>query len=427
VSLIEDRRACAATIARSGKIDISMPERAAGRSSPAIMTVLSLLPRIKIGQLDLVLPDGTQHQFKGSIDGPHARLNIHNERVVRRFMTGGKLGFCEAYLDGDWSSPDVTTLFLLFLQNQDVMKPAMMGRAWARIMSFLIHKLRPNSKRGAQKNIYAHYDLGNDFYAAWLDPSMTYSSAYFADGISDLEQAQMRKYEEILQRLGVQKHHHILELGCGWGGFAEYAARKTGSRITGITVSKAQHEYATKRIAAAGLSDLVEIRLQDYRDTTGQFDRIASIEMFEAVGESYWPTFFKQLQGLLKPGGKAVLQIITIRDEDFDNYRRSADFIQRYIFPGGMLPSISILSRHIKRAGLQEGPRLQFGKDYAQTLRLWNDRFISAWPEISYKPRFDERFKRLWKLYLAYCEAGFMAGSIDVIHQTIIKPDSENH
>ncbi len=389
------------------------------KPSRAMQMALRLMRNMQIGTLDLILPDQRKVHFQGKEPGPHGVLFIHNDRVVNRFLGKGKLGFCEAYLDGDWSSPDIAGFFELILRNEDVMVKELHGKNWYRTLSWIMHRFQPNSKSGSKRNIYKHYDLGNEFYKEWLDPSMTYSSALFADGIDNLEQAQARKYEEMVQRLDLKPEHHVLEIGCGWGGFAEYAAHKIGCKVTGITISRAQYNYARDRIAKAGLSDKVEIKLCDYRDLDGQYDRIASIEMFEAVGEAYWPAFFGKVKEVLKPSGRAVLQIITIRDSSFEAYRRSADYIQRYIFPGGMLPSMTVLGDQIRSAGLKQGDHLSFGPDYARTLDLWNKAFQEKWATLA--PRFDTRFKRMWEQYLCYCQAGFATGTIDVVQLAIDK------
>lgn len=391
------------------------------KPSRSMRVCLHLLAHIQIGQLDLILPDNSTLRFGAKSDGPKAYLRMHNDRVAKRFLVGGQLAFCEAYLDGDWSSPDLTQFFELIQRNAQSMQNKLMGKKLMRMISYINHIMKPNSKRGSRKNIYSHYDIGNDFYAQWLDPSMTYSAALFTNGVTDLEQAQNQKYKEIATRLDLKPEHHVLEIGCGWGGFAEYAAKNIGCKMTCITVSPAQYEYASNRIEKAGLSDKVEIRLQDYRDVQGQFDRIASIEMFEAVGEAYWPTFFNTIKDRLKSDGRATLQIITISDSDFPTYRKNADYIQRYIFPGGMLPSMTALSEQINAAGLTQKGHLSFGKDYAKTLNLWNDAFQTAWPNIQ-SQKLDMRFKRLWEQYLCYCESGFNTGSIDVIQISIDKP-----
>jgi cyclopropane-fatty-acyl-phospholipid synthase len=294
------------------------------------------------------------------------------------------------------------------------------GKWWAKAASRLSHLMNANTRAGAKRNIHAHYDLGNEFYSSWLDPSMTYSSAKFEDPRETLQEAQRNKYASLAQRIGLRPEHQLLEIGCGWGGFAEYAAKEIGCKVTGITISREQHDFARARIAKAGIGDKVEIRLEDYRDTKGAFDRIASIEMFEAVGEEYWPAYFDKIRSLLKPGGVAGLQIITIDERYFSAYRCSVDFIQKYVFPGGMLPSMTTLREQVARAGLTWRENTTFGQDYARTLATWRDRFTAAWDDIG-RMGFDERFKRLWNYYLSYCEAGFRAGSIDVTQIAIAR------
>lgn len=396
------------------------------RPNRAMRVALGLAEKIAVGHLTVVLPNGEARHFQGAQPGPEAHLSVRNERMARRFLMRGHLGFCEAYLDGDWDSPDIRALFELFLLNQEALRQVMLGKPLIRWLSWFAHVLRPNSRTGSRRNIAAHYDLGNAFYAEWLDRSMTYSSALYtpAPEVSAnddaLEAAQLRKYAGLCERLDLQPGHHVLEIGCGWGGFAEYAAGTVGARVTAITISQEQYEYARARIERAGLSDRVDIRLQDYRDVTGSFDRIASIEMFEAVGERYWPTFFDTVRARLAKGGRAALQIITIDDSHFPSYRRGGDYIQRYIFPGGMLPSPSVLKAHVERAGLTWQDAFSFGPDYARTLDAWNDRFQAAWPRIA-PMGFDARFKRMWEQYLAYCSAGFSAGTIDVIHLAVAR------
>jgi len=297
----------------------------------------------------------------------------------------------------------------------------MNGRAWVRALNFLLHAAKPNSRSASKRNIAYHYDLGNSFYGRWLDPSMTYSAAVYADleQPEALYEAQQRKYAAIAARMDLQPGQHVLEIGCGWGGFAEYAAKIVGARVTGVTISQAQHDYAVARIERAGLSHLVDIRLQDYRDITEQFDRIASIEMFEAVGERYWPTYFNAIRDRLKPCGKAALQIITIGEDHFEGYRKGADYIQRYIFPGGMLPSPTRLRAEVEGVGLRFDSTQSYGLHYARTLREWQVAFQTAWPQIA--DGFDSRFKRMWEQYLWYCEAGFKVGTIDVVHVGLSK------
>lgn len=369
--------------------------------------------RLQCGQLTIIAPDGGKRRFQGTADGPSATLRLNRTSAIRRFAIGGSLGFAEAYLDGDWDSPDLACLLELLALNEQAYSDKFYGRGWARWLARLQHLFRPNSKRGSKRNILAHYDLGNSFYRRWLDPSMTYSSARFEQADFSLEAAQAAKYASLARKLALKPGHHVLEVGCGWGGFAEFAASEVGAKVTAITISDQQHAFAAERIQTAGLNDKVEIRMQDYRDIDSRFDRIASIEMFEAVGESYWPVYFDKLAAALKPGGVVGLQIITIADRYFDAYRRGADFIQRHVFPGGMLPSPSALQQQFERAGLDKLSETAFGLDYARTLANWNHRFQAAWPEIV-PLGFDQRFKRLWQYYLAYCEAGFRVGWTDV-------------
>ncbi|WP_029013941.1 SAM-dependent methyltransferase [Niveispirillum irakense] len=387
------------------------------RPSRMMRVLLSMAPAIRIGALTIVLPNGRSHRFDGTQPGPHGVLYVRNDRLAARMLSGGKLGFCESYLDGDWTSPDTMALFEMALLNEAELDRAMNGKPWVKALQFLIHLAKPNSKTGSRRNIAYHYDLGNGFYEGWLDPSMTYSAALYADldRAEAMEQAQQRKYAAIAERMALSPGHHVLEVGCGWGGFAEFAAREVGARVTGITISKAQYDYACARIQREGLGEKVEIRLQDYRDTQGQFDRIASIEMFEAVGERYWPTFFQALHDRLKPGGLGALQIITIDEKHFDSYRRGADYIQRYIFPGGMLPSPTRLKAEIEAAGLSWRGGQGYGLHYARTLLEWQTRFQAAWPDLA-RQGFDTRFKRMWEQYLWYCAAGFRVGTIDVMH-----------
>ncbi|MEQ9813530.1 MAG: cyclopropane-fatty-acyl-phospholipid synthase family protein [Azospirillaceae bacterium] len=379
--------------------------------------LLRLGEQLSIGTLTAELPDGTVRRFGTAGTRPAAHIVVHRDRLARRFLMGGNLGFCEAYIDGDWSSPDVEALFTLFLVNQRALQRRMQGRFWFRALGRVRHWLNANTRSGSKRNIIAHYDLGNRFFAEWLDPTMTYSSAFF-DGTEDLAAAQRRKYARLADGLALAPDRHLLEIGCGWGGFAEYAAAERGAIVTGITISPAQYEFARKRLFEAGLAERADIRLVDYRDVEGEYDHVASIEMFEAVGEAYWPAYFDTLRQRLRPGGTAGLQIITIEDGLFDSYRRKPDYIQRYIFPGGMLPSPAALDREVARAGLVTRAVAEFGEHYARTLRDWNGRFQAAWPRLN-AMGYDTRFKRLWEQYLAYCAAGFQVGTINV-RQTIL-------
>ncbi|MBI3707231.1 MAG: class I SAM-dependent methyltransferase [Proteobacteria bacterium] len=382
--------------------------------------LLATAGRIEHGELAVTVPDGRCFRFAGRQPGPAASIVIRRARMVRRLFTGGTVGLAESYMDGDWETPDLRALLQLGYANDQAFGTHY-GGSTLRLLRRLWFALRDNTRSGARRNIAHHYDLGNAFYARWLDPTMTYSSAVFAAPEEDLSTAQTNKYRLIAEKLAVAPRHHVLEIGCGWGGFAQFVAREYGCRVTAITVSKEQLEHTRAQIHAAGLADRVEARFQDYRALDGRFDRIASIEMFEAVGEKYWPAFFAKMHDCLVPGGRAALQVITIADSWFDRYRKGVDFIQRYVFPGGMLPSPSALSRAITAAGLAIDGQDYFGGHYAQTLKLWYQRFQSAWPDIA-PLGFDARFKRLWEFYLAYCEAGFRGGSIDVTQVAVVRP-----
>ena len=372
------------------------------------------------GSLRLVMPDGTPIVFQGTETGPEGVIIVRDQAIARRTLVSGGVGFAESYLDGEWETPDLPVLLEVANRNDQFLEQFLYGKPWARALKRVMHALNRNSKRQAQRNIAYHYDLGNAFYERWLDPSMTYSSARFDPPSLDLEGAQKVKYQGIVDRLRPGPDSHLLEIGCGWGGFAEHVVRETGCRLTALTISREQHDFARRRMFEAGLAERVEIRLQDYRDTTETFDGIASIEMFEAVGEAYWPTYFRTLHDRLKPGAHAALQVITIADRYYENYRRGVDFIQRYVFPGGMLPSPTVFRRQTEEAGLAWRGAETFGLDYARTLALWRERFLAAWGDIQ-PLGFDERFRRLWHYYLAYCEAGFRTGSIDVMQVALAR------
>lgn len=367
--------------------------------------VLDILARIEQGGLEIRLPDGGRCVF--GLDSKAAVLDIHDQSFFANVLTRGDIGLAESYLEGHWDSPDVAALLSVLASNRSALAKVLFGRWHALLLARLRHWRNANTRRGSHRNIMAHYDLGNAFYARWLDKSMTYSSALFEHPDASLEEAQAAKYRRILGRLQAQPDEHVLEIGCGWGGFAEMAAEQ-GQRLTGLTLSPAQLQVARQRVPQA------DLRLQDYRDVRGIFDHIVSIEMIEAVGERWWPTYFSTLARSLKPTGKAVVQSIVIRDDLFARYRRSTDFIRHFIFPGGMLPSKAVISKTAASAGLKVSDTHAFGHDYARTLALWRQRFEAAWQEIA-PLGFDERFRRLWRLYLAYCEAGFTAGSIDVL------------
>ena len=374
--------------------------------------------RMQVGSLRVTFPDGTSRSYTGATSGPEAEIHFRRPgKLLRRLVGGGDLGFAEGYMDGDFDTPDLFALLRLAAANMEAWEEMLSGNRLYQFVQRAIHLARPNSQRGSKRNIAYHYDLGNGFYEAWLDETMTYSSARFEGPNQRLGDAQRAKYRSLADYLDLRPGQKVLEIGCGWGGFAEYAAREAEVEVTAVTISREQFAYAKERIRRAGLEDRVEIRFQDYRDVEERFDRIASIEMFEAVGEAYWPLFFEKLRGRLKSGGRAALQIITIDEAAFEHYRRGSDFIQRYIFPGGMLPSLEVLKRETRSAGLAWAGELSFGHDYARTLARWRERFERAWPRIletAGGKAFDERFRRMWNYYLAYCEAGFRSGRIDV-------------
>jgi cyclopropane-fatty-acyl-phospholipid synthase len=379
----------------------------------AVRQAFAFATLLENGRLDVDMPDGERFRFQGTRPGPQAHMIIRDLSFARRLAKGGELGIAEAFLSGEWDSPDLTQFLELFCVNQHVIARLLEGKPLVRLFQMARHWLNRNTRSGSRRNIHAHYDLGNSFYSAWLDKTMTYSSALFAGQTADLAAAQTAKYGALAKQIGLAPDHHVLEIGCGWGGFAEFAGREVGCRVTGLTISKEQFDFASKRIQAAGLGDRVDIKMLDYRDETGTFDRIASIEMFEAVGEEYWPTYFQQLRDRLTPSGVAGLQVITIQDALFKSYRSELDFIRRYVFPGGMLPTPTIMRDMGARYGLNLSAERAFGLDYARTLSHWRDRFRSAWPQLI-PLGFDEQFRRLWEYYLSYCEAGFRAGTIDV-------------
>ncbi|MGO4351355.1 class I SAM-dependent methyltransferase [Rhizobium sp. RAF36] len=372
------------------------------------------LLQMQHGALALELPDGRKALIEGRIEGPRAAVKLNNWNLASRAMTSGTIGVAETYMDGDWQSPDITAFLELFLINGEAAEKYSNGRKGImRVFERIRHWMNTNTKTGSKRNISAHYDLGNDFYKQWLDPTMTYSSALYSTGANDLQSAQNAKYRALAEATGIRPGDHVLEIGCGWGGFAEFAASEMNCKVTGLTISREQLAFAEERIRKAGLADRVELRFQDYRDEKGLYDRIVSIEMFEAVGEKYWPAYFSKLRECLKPGGKAGLQIITIKPEAFDQYRSNPDFIQKYVFPGGMLPTQDHLAELGRRVDLSLVKDFGFGLDYARTLAEWRERFWNVWERV--RPMgFDERFKRLWEFYLFYCEAGFRAKNIDV-------------
>jgi cyclopropane-fatty-acyl-phospholipid synthase len=377
------------------------------------------------GAIDATLPDGSRRRLGGRAPGPEPVVRLHSWNSLVRLMTSGSVGWYKAWERGEWSSPDPVPLFALFMLNGETLGDTARAKGLFRIVNRIAHRLRDNDRRRARDNIAHHYDLGNDFYRAWLDASMTYSSAVFADPAAPepLEEAQARKIRLLLDRLDLKPGDRLLEIGCGWGSLAEVAARDCGARVLGITLSEEQKAFADARMVAAGLADGVEIRLQDYREVAGTFDAVASIEMAEAVGQDYWPAYVAGIAGALKPGGRAALQFISIREPLFESYAANADFIQTYIFPGGMLVSEARLAALAGEAGLSWQDRRGYGLHYAETLKRWRDRFDAAVAEGRLPGGFDPRFHRLWRYYLMYCEGGFRGGGIDVAQVTLVKTD----
>ena len=403
-----------------------------------------LLERLRVGALQVTWPDGREREYRGAMDGPVACVEIkRSSRAAAALLLRGDLGFAQSYVNGDWDTPDLRALLELAALNEQALMHntgGVFGYAF-NLFERVSHALKRNSRTGSRRNIAFHYDLGNDFYAKWLDASMTYSSALFGDSsaqgcsygrladsssseyeASTLEDAQAAKYARLLSLIEPGRDDHVLEMGCGWGGFAIEAVQRTGCRVTGITLSQAQADYATARVREAGLSERIDIRLVDYRDLSGCFDHIMSIEMFEAVGERYWPGYFDTVHRCLKPGGRAAFQVITIADDAFASYRQRPDFIQRHVFPGGMLPSPRRFDEQARRAGLERTAWDFFGADYARTLVEWHERFVAAREDVLSLPGFDARFERLWRYYLAYCEAGFRIGRVDLMQALYTRP-----
>jgi cyclopropane-fatty-acyl-phospholipid synthase len=387
----------------------------------AARTVFRLLGQLRHGSLDVQLPDGSSAHFGGA-EGPRAALRIRDWALCSAVLRSGDIGFAESYVAGHWSSPDLRALLELFIRNREALESVVYGHWWGALLHRARHLLNRNTREGSRKNIHAHYDLGNAFYRLWLDESMNYSSAWF-DGNHEqsMTAAQNAKTRRALDECGVKAGDRVLEIGCGWGAVAESAARDFGAHLTGVTLSNEQLDWAKNRLHQAGLSEQVDLRYQDYRDITDTgFDAVISIEMFEAVGREYWDGYFKTLYAKLKSGGRACIQSITIRDDLFERYTRSTDFIQQYIFPGGMLPSPSQFRAHANRAGLRVVNELAFGQDYALTLHRWREAFLRHEGAVR-EQGFDTRFMRLWEFYLAYCEAAFAAGNTDVMQFTLVR------
>jgi len=374
--------------------------------------VRRVLRHLHCGRLTILLPSGERIEHVGAAPGPHGAIALRDIRALRRVLTRGDVGFAEGYLAGEWDSPDLTALIALLAQNVARLDRTLDGFWPVRLWRRLAHALNGNSAQGSRRNIAFHYDLGNDFYRLWLDASMTYSSACRIAPGQSLEAAQRAKLDRIAQLLVLDGREDVLEIGCGWGALAARLAPSC-RRVTGLTLSAEQLAFAQTQATTQGLADRIDLRLQDYRAEDGRYDRIVSIEMLEAVGEAYWPAYFERLRACLKPGGRIVLQAITIREDRYASYKRSPDFIQRYIFPGGMLPTPGILVAQAAAAGLTVIASETFGDGYADTLAEWRRRFDAAWPQVA-ALGFELGFRRLWDYYLSYCEAGFRTGTINV-------------
>jgi len=387
-----------------------MPQR--HRRSLIGRLVERAIPALPAGQLRLTLPNGDAIERRSDRPGPDAVMAVHRWRALWRILRDGEHGFADSYLDGDWSTPELGHLLELCLQNEAALTGKGAFDRLGLVRNRLQHWLRGNTRRGSQRNIAAHYDLGNDFFRPWLDDGMNYSAALYAN-CDTLERAQSAKLDRAAALLDLNGGERVLEIGCGWGALAERLIRRYGAHVSGITLSSEQLAYARTRLAGEVEGGRADLRLQDYRDVAGRFDRIASIEMIEAVGERYWPSYFGKIRDCLAHGGVALIQAITIDERRFAAYRKRPDFIQRYIFPGGVLPTFAIIEREAARAGLKLVHHEAFSDSYVRTLREWRDRFLHAWPKIE-PLGFNERFRRMWEFYLAYCEVGFRVGTINV-------------
>ncbi len=402
--------------------DITSPRQGAVPGSARV--VCKLLERLKTGTLHLTLPDRRTISFGSG--APMAQVRIHDWSVFDAVLSKGDIGFAEGWIARAWTSPNLIEVIDLLVSNRQALEDIVYGSWWGQLLYRLKHALNRNNRTGSRRNIHAHYDLGNEFYAQWLDSGMTYSSALFEGDFSQtLETAQEAKYQRLYDQSALTVGNRVLEIGCGWGGFAQFA-RERGAAVTGLTISKEQLDYANHRLKVSDTERpdggcTTQLLLQDYRDHVGVYDAIVSIEMFEAVGEKYWPAYFETVSRCLKPGGRASIQSIVIAEDLFERYRRSTDFIQQYVFPGGMLPSRSKFVEAAERAGLRCVEEFTFGADYAQTLKLWRHSFMNISESIQHKG-FDQAFVRLWEFYLAYCESAFRYGNTDVVHFTLQKP-----
>ena len=404
------------TLATTLRADVLPPSAPAAASA-----VFAMLRRLQVGTLDVQLPDGSQARFgSGAASEPHAAVRLHNWKLCSAVLRSGDIGFAETFIAGDWAASDLVALLQLVIANRKAMESVVYCTWRGNLFNRTRHLFNRNSRAGSKRNIHAHYDLGNTFYKLWLDETMSYSSAWFNGNLAqDTGSAQRAKIHRVLAECQVQPGQRVLEIGCGWGGPAECAARDFGAQATGVTLSAEQLAFGQARLARAGLSAQATLRFQDYRDIDdGPFDTIASIEMFEAVGREYWASYFLTLHDQLKPGGRACIQSITIHDDLFDRYVAGTDFIQQYIFPGGLLPSPSAFRAEAAKAGLQVERELAFGPDYAETLRRWRQDFLHQDTQVR-GLGFDTRFMRTWEFYLAYCEAAFTSGNTDVMQFTL--------
>ncbi len=391
-----------------------------GKKSLLYQWLFNRLKKLPISTLELVRPDGVSDRLGKPVQGvPVARVRVYREKAILRAVHGGMLGWAEAYMAEEWDTPDLLAVTDWAIANEEVLERSFSESFASSVFNRLLHLLRANTRKGSKRNIAAHYDLGNSFYQRWLDQTMTYSSGLYQSPSDSLAQAQTQKYQRIIELLEVEDQHKVLEIGCGWGGFSEALLKRNSVDYTGITLSEQQLVYAQERMQAK--EEACQIQLKDYRDVSGQYDRIASIEMIEAVGAENWPVYFNCIADHLKPGGIAVIQAITIADDRLEGYLSRADFIQKYIFPGGALPSDQIIQQEIQNAGLQLKHSEAFGQDYATTLAVWRQQFNRAWPSIA-ELGFDERFRRMWNYYLTYCQTGFKKDSINVRFYAIKRP-----
>ncbi|MBC7538458.1 MAG: class I SAM-dependent methyltransferase [Bacteriovorax sp.] len=378
---------------------------------------LDMMSNISFGAIKIETPEGVILNYQGAQAGEEVRVRINDWYFCENLFMKGDIGLGESYIEGHWDCNDINKLIKFGIDNKKELERVIKGSLFKILFYRFKHLLNRNSKKGSQKNVHAHYDLGNDFYKLWLDPSMTYSSALFKINNEELQSAQENKYENILQWLNLKAGDHILEIGCGWGGFMEYAAKK-GLKVTGVTISNEQYEFAKTRLLP--FNELARVELKDYRDITGKYDHIVSIEMFEALGEQYWQKYFKKLNSILRPGGQLIIQSITINDGDFSSYRKGSDFIQQYIFPGGMLPSPKVFRTAAQKQGFDYDTSLEFGQDYATTLKRWEENFSSVLDKVK-ALGFDDKFIRTWHFYLKYCQGGFEAGKISIFQFNLIK------